>query len=84
MGIAGGFAGNGPQAKALGGVIVCALQAAIVENQSLGLPVFDKQLTVIRTGKRLPGDPFGGLQPETGGFNEIGGGKGHVQVLNLP
>ena len=53
MGIAGGFAGDRAQAKALRRIERGALDAAIVERDALGLAVFQKQLAVIHAEERL-------------------------------
>ena len=47
MGVAGGLAGHGAQAEAAAGVVIGALQPAVVEDEALRLPVFEKELAVV-------------------------------------
>src|SRR5258708_20952131 len=53
MGIAGGFARYGPESKALGGVVSCRLQPAVIKSKALGLAVFEEQLTIVGPMKGL-------------------------------
>jgi hypothetical protein len=48
MGVAHGLVLDGAQPEALVGVVCCLLEPPIVENEHLGLGVFEIKLTVVR------------------------------------
>src|SRR5216683_2413251 len=53
MGIAGGFARYGPKSKALGRIVSCRLQPAVIESKALGLAVLEEQLAIVGPMKGL-------------------------------
>ncbi len=53
MGVAGGLARHRAQAKALGGVEIGGLEAAVVEDQRLALAVLEVQLAVVGALQRF-------------------------------
>ena len=53
MRVASRLAGNDPKAKALAAVVGGGLQAAVVEQETLGADGFEIDFPIFRTGKRL-------------------------------
>jgi hypothetical protein len=70
MGIAGGLAGDGAQAKALGGVEAGRLQNAVVEAEALGLAVFEEQLAVVGAAQGIVDQAFQPCPVEAGPLEE--------------
>ena len=82
--VAGGFAGDGAQPEALGGIEAGALQPAVVEDQAFGLAVFQEQLPVVGAVQGLRDDGLDAPLVKAGAGEEqlVGGGKvAHGGVL---
>jgi hypothetical protein len=69
VGIAGGFVCNRAKAKSLCSVVGCSLQPSVVERETLGLPVFQVQLAVVRAVQGVVDDPLD-LGPVHSGLGE--------------
>src|SRR5216683_1472458 len=84
MRVARGLVGDRAQAEPLRGIEARALDAAVVERETLGLAVFEVQLAIVHPGQRFghkrldPGGAHAGAAKE----QSVGNGEiGHSQLL---
>ena len=71
------------QAKTLCGVVGRLLEPAVVEEEHLGLLVFEKQFAVVGAFEPAREMAAGGGAVEAGAVEEGGGGCGHFVFLGL-
>jgi len=74
MGIAHGLVLDGAESEALVGVVCCLLEPPIVENEHLGLGIFEIKLTIVRALQTAGELSARGLTVEAGAI-EKGGGR---------